>query len=413
MAKILVVNRGSASEKYAVYDKEKCLAYLHLEKAENKKCDYVSTLYLGSETTGQFSPLNGVPNRSENSPVVSCVTKKEFENSLDNALKLFIEKQIILNKEEIRGIGIRVVAPGKHFQDDKVIDKAYEKEIKRVLDDAPLHLLPTYEMIQLLKKTFKNIPIVGVSDSDFHDTIPAKAKYYGLPFADTEKYNIIRYGYHGISIESIINKLKEEGPLPAKLIICHIGSGVSVTAVKDGKSVENSMGFTPLEGVMMATRGGDIDPGTVAFLGEKLGLKGKKLKEYLNKKSGLLGVSGASSDVRELITLEKEGNAQAKLALDMYAYKLQKCIGAYFTVLGGLDTIVFTATVGERSFIMRERICAGLEVLGIKINKEVNNKSEGVNVDISASDSKTKILVRKTDEMGQIARDAITVLNLE
>jgi acetate kinase len=400
--KYLIVNRGSASEKYAIYTKEKRLAFLHIEKAENDKCDYVSTLFI-NETKEE-----------------KCVTKKEFNDSLNYAMDIFFDNQIIVGKDvreakkEIVGMGIRIVAPGKHFQDDKVIDGVYEVEIKKVIHDAPLHLKPTYEMIKLLQKTFKNIPIVGISDSDFHDTIPDKAKYYGISTADTKKHQIQKYGYHGISVESILNKLKTEGPIPEKLIICHIGSGVSVTAIKDGKSIENSMGYTPLEGVMMATRGGDIDPGTVAIISDSLGWfnKTEKLKQYLNKECGLLGVSGKSSDVRDLIKLEKEGDTQAKLALDMYAYKIQKYIGSYFVVLGGLDTIIFTATVGERSFIMRERICTGLEVLGVKINNLINNQSEGIDVDISAGDSKVKVLVRKTDEMGQIATDTINTLKL-
>lgn len=391
--KYLIVNRGSASEKYAVYTNDKCLGFLHVEKAEREDCDYVSTLYIDGQKDEK------------------CVARKQFEYSLDYALALFKEKGIVSDKKEINGIGIRIVAPGKHFQDDKIIDKVYEKEIKKVIHDAPLHLLPTYEMIKLLQKTFKNIQIVGVSDSDFHDTIPDKAKYYGIPFVDSQKYNIERYGYHGISIESILNKLKTEGPLSDKVIICHIGSGVSVTAVKNGQSIENSMGFTPLEGVMMATRAGDIDPGVIALLSDKLWLSTKKLKEYLNKKCGLLGVSGKSSDVRDLIKLEKSGDVQAKLALDMYAYRLQKQIGAYYAVLGGLDTLIFTATVGERSFIMREKICAGLSALGIKLNKTINDQSEGVDALISNTESPVKVLVRKTDEMAQIAKDTITVLN--
>lgn len=390
--KYLIVNRGSASEKYAIYTAEKCLGFWHLEKSETGT-DYVGTLYIGEQKE------------------VKTLTKKEFENSLKYALAGFIAKGILADQKEVIGIGIRIVAPGKHFQDDKIIDKAYEKEIKKVVHDAPLHLLPTYEMIETLKKTFKNIPLVGVSDSDFHDTIPDKAKYYGLPFADSQKLDIQKYGYHGISIESVLNKLQTEiGSLPSRLIICHIGSGVSVTAVRDGKSVENSMGFTPLEGVMMATRAGDIDPGVLAFLTDNLGLKGKKLKEYLNKKCGLLGVSGKSSDVRDLIRLEKEGDSQARLALDMYAYHLQKYIGSYFVVLGGLDILIFTATVGERSFIMREKICQGLESLGVKLDKIKNDNSESVDVDISAVDSKVKVLVRKTDEMGQIAKDTVQIL---
>lgn len=395
--KYLVVNRGSASEKYAVYTKDERLAFLHLEKSETG-CDYVCTLYLADKKEKK------------------CITKKDFENSLDYALNVFFTNQIIIGqdlreaKKEIVGIGIRIVAPGKVFQSNKIIDAVYEKEMKKVIHDAPLHLLPTYEMIQVLKKVFKNVPIVGVSDSTFHSCMPDKAKYYAIPFADTQKYNIERYGYHGISIESVINKLKAEGPVPEKLIICHIGSGVSLTAIKNGRGIENSMGFTPLEGTIMATRAGDIDSGVVALLADKLWLSTKRVKEYLNKKCGLLGISGASSDVRDLIKLEKEGNTRAKLALDMYVYRLQKYIGAYFVALGGLDTIVFTGTVGERSFIMREKICRDLSVLGIKINQEINNQSEGVDALISASDSPVKVLVRNTDEIGQIARGVALVL---
>jgi acetate kinase len=390
--KYLIVNRGSASEKYAIYTKEKCLGFLHLEKSETE-CDYVSTLYFGERK------------------VENCVTKKEFGDSLNYALSLFIQSNIIAAKNEIVGIGIRIVAPGKPFQNHKIIDKAYEKEMKKVLKEAPLHLLPTYEMILALRKAFKTIPIVGVSDSDVHSSIPDYAKYYGIAKVDSEKFGLQKYGFHGISIGSILHKLQsEQAQLPSRLIVCHIGSGVSVTAIKDGQSIENSMGFTPLEGVMMATRAGDVDPGVLAFLEDNLGLKGKKLREYLNKKSGLLGVSGKSSDVRDLIKLESEGDSQAKLALDMYVYRLQKYIGSYYTVLGGLDTIVFTATVGERSFIMRERICRGLEVLGIKIDQDKNNRCEGVDADISTADSKVKVLVRKTDEMGQMARDTISLL---
>jgi acetate kinase len=400
--KYLIVNRGSASEKYAIYTKEKCLAFLHIEKAENDKCDYVSTLFLEGDKKEE-----------------KCVTKKEFENSLDYAMDTFFVNKIISGKnvkeakKEVVGIGIRVVAPGQHFQDDKVIDGVYETEIKKVIHDAPLHLRPTYEMIKLLQKTFKKIPIVGISDSDFHDTIPARAKYYGISFEDTEKNKIQKYGYHGISVESILNRLKKDGQISSKIIVCHIGSGVSVTAVKDGQSIENSMGYTPLEGVMMATRGGDIDPGIIAIKADSLGFnKIKKLKEYLNKKCGLFGVSGQSSDVRDLIKLEKAGDERSKLALEMYVYRLQKYIGSYYVALGGLDAVIFTATVGERSFIIRERICSGLEILGLKIDKDINNKSEGVDADISTPDSKVKVLVRKTDEMEQIARDTINTLNL-
>jgi len=390
--KYLIVNRGSASEKYAVYTKEKCLAFLHLEKTDQCN-DFVSTLYIN------------------NNKVEECITKKEFNNSLNYALGLFIKNGVLVDKKEIIGIGIRIVAPGEYFQKDKIIDKIYEKEIKKVIQDAPLHILPTYEAIRDLRKMFKSVSIIGVSDSSFHITSPAKAKYYAIPFSDSEENRIQRFGYHGISVKSVINSLQvSQDRLPERIIVCHIGGGVSLTAIKDGQSVENSMGFTPLEGAMMATRGGDIDPGAIAFLSDNLGLRGQKLVNYLNKNCGLLGVSGKSSDIRDLIKLESEGEARAKLALEMFVYRIQKYIGAYFVVLGGLDTIIFTATVGERSFIIRERICNGLESLGVKIDKTVNNQSEGVEADISAPDSLIKVLVRITSEMDQIAREAIALL---
>jgi len=390
--KYLIVNRGSASEKLAIYTKEKCLAFLHLEMSESG-LDFISTLFVADKKDEKK------------------ITERDYKNSLEYGLDIFTKLGIISGKEEIAGIGIRIVAPGEFFQADKLIDNDYIKEVKKVLRDAPLHIMPTYEAILSLKKIFKDIPLVGVSDSDFHKTIPVKAANYGLPFEDVKKYQLKRYGYHGTSVKSVLGKLKAEGLAPQKLIICHIGSGVSITAIKNGESVENSMGYTPLEGVMMATRGGNIDPGIVALISDNLGFfKGDKLKEYLNKKCGLLGVSGQSSDVRDLLVLEKQGDARAKLALDMYVYQLQKYIGAYFVALDGLDTLIFTATVGERSFVIRERVCQGIEVLGVKINNEKNNQSIGVDADISATDSKVKVLVRKTDEMKQIAQDTIDVL---
>lgn len=391
--KYLVVNKGSASEKYAIYDGENRLAFLHLETSDGG-CNFVGNLFVGEIKEEK------------------CITKKEFKNSLNYAVDLFISKNIIKDKKEISGIGIRIVAPGDFFYDDKKIDKEYEKEIKKAIKEAPLHLAPAYDEILKLKKVFKSVPIVGVSDSDFHDTMPDKAKLYPISKEDTQKFNLKRHGYHGTSIESILEKIKKEkGGLPSKMIVCHIGGGVSVTAIKDGKSIDTSMGFTPLEGVMMATRGGDIDPGAIAKLSEKFVFRPNAFKQYLNKNCGLLGVSGKSSDVRDLIKLEKDGDKDAKLALDMYAYKIQKYIGGYFVALGGLDALVFSATVGERSFVMREKICSELGVLGVKINIETNNKSDSVDVDISAVDSKVKVWVVKTDEMNQIAKDTIRILS--
>ena len=223
--------------------------------------------------------------------------------------------------------------------------------------------------------------------------------------ADTKKYEIYRYGYHGLSFQSIVGKLKDKNSLPSKMIVCHIGGGISITAIKDGKSIDTSMGFTPLEGMTMATRVGDIDSGAVIYLSEVSGLKGMKFRQYLNKNSGLFGLSGGvSGDVRDLLKIEYE-NSDAKNALDIYAYKIQKQIGAYVAVLGGVDSLVFSGTVGERSFKMRKRICDGLEVFGLKLDNSKNEITDRIDAVISTFDSKVKIEVIKTNEMKVIAEE--------
>jgi acetate kinase len=278
-------------------------------------------------------------------------------------------------------------------------------------EKAPLHISMTIDEVKKIKKVFGDITIVGISDSAFHEPMSKSVERYALPKEITEKYEIQRYGYHGTSVKSILYKLGETlGPLPRKIIICHLGSGVSVNAIKDCRSFETSMGFTPLEGAIMATRAGDLDPGVVSYLSENLGLRGEKLREFLNNKCGLLGISGKSSSIKDLVNLESKGDKDAKLALEMYVHRIKKYIGSYFAVMGGADMLVFSATVGERSTVIRERICEGLDVLGIKIDKEKNNKSIGINVDISGTGSRVKVMIIKTDEMSQMARDTRSVL---
>jgi len=382
--KYLIVNTGSASKKYAIYDKNGEVAYVHLETEEGK---YVSTL-----------------NFSGKSEMVEILAEN-FDKSLDYFFELLKSKNIISGKDDIFGVGIRVVAPGIYFQSHRIVNGEYIKNLKIAKKKAPLHLEMIFEEILKLKTFFnRKIKIVGVSDSEFHSTMPEKAKNYAIDASDAIKNEIYRYGYHGISARSIVNKLVKSGTLPSKLVVCHIGGGVSVMAIRDGKSIETSMGFTPLEGMVMANRVGDIDSGAVVYLSEVLKLKGLRLREYLNKKCGLLGLSGGlSGDVRDLLKAEEGGNQKAKNALDTYVYKIQKQIGASFVALGGLDMLVFSATVGERSFKMRKRICTGLESLGIVIDQNLNDGKEGIDCVLNSSDSKVKIQVVKTDEMGQIA----------
>ena len=390
--KYLIVNTGSASKKYAVYNHDGEIAFVHLETEEGK---YISTIrFMG---------------KSE----ITTISKDDYVKSLNYLISILKSKKIVSSKEDIYGVGIRVVAPGRYFQSNRIIDNQYVKNLKLAQKKAPLHLEVIVEEIKKLKSFFgSKLKVVGVSDSEFHSTMPQKAKNYGIYFSDAEKYEIYRYGYHGISARSIINKLEKKGSLPDKIIICHVGGGVSIMAIKGGKSVDTSMGFTPLEGVIMANRVGDIDSGAVVYLSEVLKLNDLKLLQYLNKKCGLFGLSnGLSNDIRDLFKAEEESSdLMATNALDTYVYKIQKQIGESFVSLGGLDMLVFSGTVGERSYKMRKRICHGLESLGIVINQKINECMDGVDCILNTNESKVKIEVVKTDEMNQIAKETQKIL---
>jgi acetate kinase len=248
-------------------------------------------------------------------------------------------------------------------------------------------------------------PIVGVSDSAFHATLPESAKFYAIPINDSRRLGLYRFGYHGISVQSVTSRAAAMlGRLPENVIVCHLGGGASVTAVKNGKSLDTSIGFTPLEGLVMATRVGDIDAGAVLYLSEKLKKNYKKLEHYFNNECGLLGLSGKSSDIRELLINEKAGEADSSLALKIYVNRIKQYIGRMAAILGGVDLIIMAGTVGERSFIMRERICDGLKFLGVELDSEINNKSEGIETEINKVGSSVKVLVVKTDEMEEMAK---------
>jgi len=392
MSKILIINTGSASKKYAVYEDDKEIAFFHLETKEKGFCSNLK--YADKKETVDLSA-------------------KDYDKSLIYIFNFLKEKEIILNKEEISGIGMRIVAPGIYFQKNGLIDKEYIKKLYEAKKKAPLHLEAEIEEIERLRKFFgRNVKMVGISDSAFHTDMPEKSRMYAIPLDITKKYEIYRYGYHGISLRSIVKKIQLKESLPENIIVCHIGGGVSITAIKDGKSIDTSMGFTPLEGVVMANRVGDIDSGALVYMSEILRMDGKKLRKYLNKECGLLGLSGGkSADVRDLLKFESEGDNDAKLALDIYAYRIQKQIGAYAVVLGGIDRIIFSGTVGERSFKMRKRICEGLSFLGVKLDENINNSVEGVDGVVSSIDSKVKIEVVKTDEMKDLSAETCSFFN--
>ncbi len=378
----LIVNTGSASKKYALYEGNTLISFIHLEK-NDRNVD--ATIRLD----GNYQEKHKID-------------KKKYTDSIQYVINIFLKKSLIRSKNDVSTIAIRIVAPGTYFTEDRLVDRYYLKNLERASKVAPLHIEPVMNELKNLKKNFPKTQIYGISDSAFHKNMLNVARLYSLPMRLSKKYDIQRFGYHGISLQSIVHTLKSKNELPKRMIICHMGGGVTVCAVKNGQSIDTSMGFTPLEGMTMATRIGDIDSGALLYFSEVTGMKGLKLKEFLNHECGLLGLSnGESSSVKELFESKSE---LAKQALDIYAYKIQKQIGGYIAALGGLDLLIFTGTVGERSFLMREKICGGLTAFGISLYKELNIRTEDKNAVISESDSKFIIEVIKTDEMGEINR---------
>lgn len=392
MKKYLVVNLGSASKKYALYEDGKELFFAHYEKEGN---DVIVTEGKNGER------------------IKSVITPKDYEISAKRLVDLLIASGCITTTKDIGAVGFRVVAPGEYFNATKLIDDEYRAKLAQEYEIAPLHVAAVSKGIEEVYALFQETPFVAVSDSAFHAELPEYARTYALPTEDAKKLSLYRYGYHGISIRSVLHTIQElTGALPSRVIVCHLGGGASVTAVKDGKSIDTSMGFTPLEGLVMATRVGDIDSGALIYLAKKLGLSLEALDEYLNHQCGLLGLSGGEeSGVRELLALEKAGDANAKLALAVFVYRIKKYIGAYAAALGGLDMIVFTATIGERSSVTRARVCEGLVFLGIQLDEVKNNFNIGATSDfIDDGKLSVRVAVIKTNEMEQILKDMTAFL---
>lgn len=310
--------------------------------------------------------------------------------------------------DEIDAVGHRIVQGGDIFNKSCIVTPEVEKGIESLIDLAPVHNKGHLAGIRAVDHLLPNTPQVTVFDNAFHSTMPDYAYLYAVPYEIYTKYHVRRYGFHGTSHRYVSHRVAElEGKdiKDLKIITCHIGNGASVAAIKDGKVVDTSMGLTPLAGLMMGSRSGDIDPSAVTYIMEKLHMQPQEMAEYLNKKSGVLGISGVSSDMRDVEKAAKEGNKMAQLALTMYDYRIKKYIGSYAAVLNGVDVIVFTAGVGENQASMREGATDGLDYLGVKLDKELNAKVRGTETKISAPDSKVDVWVVPTDEEIVIARD--------
>lgn len=390
--KILVINCGSSSLKYQLIDMEteELMAKGLVERIgiEGSRIKHET---IGKEKKTIETPMQDHKRALE--LVMESLTNEEY-----GAIK---------SLDEIDAVGHRVVHGGEDFAQSVIIDEKVLKGIEDNVEIAPLHNPPNIMGIKACQRLLPNVKQVAVFDTAFHQTMPAESYIYALPYEYYEKYKIRRFGFHGTSHKYITNRaaeMLEKDVNEVNLITCHLGNGSSICAVKNGKSIDTSMGFTPLEGLAMGTRCGDLDPAILPFIMEKENLSTDEINTLINKKSGVLGISGVSSDFRDIEAARDEGNKRAKLALDIFEKRVRGYIGSYMTEIDHVDAIVFTAGVGENSIEMRESIVNGLKSLGIKIDPERNNV-RGEDKLISADDSSIKIFVIPTNEELMIARD--------
>jgi len=381
----LIINTGSASRKYALYRGAREILAAYYEEAD-----------------GGFA----VTLASARGKRRTRIAKKEFLGAFAHFCRTLSADGVIKNAPDVDAIGIRIVAPGIYFQKHRIVDGAYLRELKDKEQNAPLHIAPALADIKSAKAAFPAAPIVGVSDSAFHAALPEEAYRYAIPEHVADEHEIRRFGYHGISLQSAVEHIKKaKKKLPARTIVCHLGGGSSVTALFHGESVETSMGFTPLAGVPMATRSGSIDPGAVLYLAEVLRFDPKTLRTYLNEGSGLLGVSGKSADLRDLLAAQEAGEHEPRIAVEMYVRAIKKHIGAYAAVLGGVDMLVFSGTIGLRSAPIRGRVCEGMGHLGIALDEKKNERAAETGGSVERVGERVRILVIPTDEMAVIAKE--------
>ena len=396
--KILVLNCGSSSIKYKLFDMttKEVLAQGGIEKIGLK---------------GSFLKLT-LPNGEKK------ILEKDIPEhtaGIEFILNTLVSPEYgaIKSLDEINAVGHRMVHGGERFSESVLLNKEVLDAFIACNDLAPLHNPANLKGVNAVSAILPNVPQVGVFDTAFHQTMPDYAYMYAIPYELYEKYGVRRYGFHGTSHRYVSQRVCEflgVDPKGKKIITCHIGNGGSISAIKDGKCIDTSMGLTPLEGLVMGTRSGDIDAGAVTFIMEKEGLNATGVSNLLNKKSGVLGVSGVSSDMRELEAAVAAGNPKAILAEKMYFYRIKKYIGAYAAALGGVDIILFTGGVGENQANCRSEVCEGLEFMGVKIDLE-KNKVRGEEAIISADDSKVTVAVIPTDEELMIASDTLAILN--
>ncbi len=397
--KILVLNCGSSSIKYRLLDME-----------ENQIVAQGVAEKLGLPDSFLKITL------ADGSKAVVKHTMPEHTAGIEKILEVLIDPAYssLKSLDEINAVGHRVVHGGEHFNKSIVITPEVIEKVIECNDLAPLHNPANLKGIYAIQAILPNIPQVAVFDTAFHQTMPDHAYMYALPYEMYEKYAVRRYGFHGTSHRYVSHRACELLGLDyknSKLITAHIGNGGSLTAIQNGCSIDTSMGMTPVEGLVMGTRVGDLDAGIAVYLMEKENLSPEDLSVLINKKSGLSGLSGISSDMRDIIAGVAAGNKRAILAEKMFVYHVLKYIGAYAATLNGVDAIVFTGGIGEHEACIREEVCSNLSYLGVEINKEVNDSVDGIEMEISTAESKVRVIVVPTDEEYMIAKDTMDLVS--
>lgn len=397
MLKIMAVNAGSSSLKFKLYEMPNEFVITEGVVERIGKEDAYYTIKVNGEKVKQVLPI------------------KDHAVAVKVLLDDLVDKGIVKDLNEINGVGHRVVQGGSYFKDSALVDQEVIDKIDEMSSLAPLHNPANLTGINAFMKVLPNVPHVAVFDTSFHQTMEKEAYMYALPYEWFEKYKIRKYGFHGTSHKYVSLKAAEvlgKKPEEVNLITCHIGNGASIAAIKEGKCVDTSMGLTPLEGIPMGTRSGDIDPAIIEMMCRTENLTASEVIDILNKKSGYLGVSGISNDSRDLEKAMNEGNERAKLALDLQYKRIADYIGAYFLTLGRLDAIVFTAGIGENSAHTRKEILNRVKALGVDVDTDANENGKGIR-DISTKDSKVKAFVIPTDEEIMIARDTVRLGKLQ
>lgn len=398
--KILVVNAGSSSLKYQLIDMD------NEQVIAKGLCDKIGL----DDSNVKHKAFDG----REYVATVSMPTHSEAFETLMYAL-IESDAKVIDSYDEIGAIGHRVVHGGTYFDKSCLVDDDVAAKVEELRELAPLHNHPHYLGIVACTKTFgKDVPQVVVFDTAFHQTMPEKAYIFGIPYEYYEKYQVRRYGAHGTSHKYVSERCADlmgrKGDNNLKIVTCHIGNGASISAVKGGKCVDTSMGFTPLDGFIMGTRSGGVDPSALTYIANKENMTPDQLSDMCNKKSGLLGISGVSSDNRDVSAAAAEGNHRAALANEIQRYQIAKFVGSYIAAMNGTDAIVFTAGIGENDPVLRTEVCKHFSYMGVKIDEE-KNKIRGEEVEISTPDSTVKVFVIPTNEELAIAKDTLAIVN--